>query len=130
VAASVAVEAEPSLQPSVGSSIEKRLQRLEKLVESLVAEHQRVPPTAANSSRAAMEYGIIGYPAARIAQNAVNRAYAMRDRAISLSELKKRRIDVEDHLARLQEELAEIDDQIAKVQSARPGNRYRDFDKK
>jgi hypothetical protein len=49
---------------------------------------------------------------------------------LSLSDLKKRRIDIEDQLEKLQEQLAEIDDQIAKAQSARPGKRYRDFEKK
>jgi hypothetical protein len=72
-----------------------------------------------------MEYGIARYPTQRVAQNLPNATFPMRDKtALSLSDLKKRRIDVEDHLAKLQEELAEIDDQITKMQSDRSSKRY------
>jgi hypothetical protein len=129
---SVAIEARPTDQPAAAGSFEKRLQRLEKLVESIAAEmkNQRIPPTAANNYRAAMEYGVTGYPRGRYNQNSVPGEYAMRNKAtMSLSDLKKRRIDVEDQLARFGEELAEIDDQIAKLQSTRPTKRFPDTKK-
>jgi hypothetical protein len=122
-----AVQAEPSLQPTASPSVEQRLQRLEKLVESIAVEikKERVPPTARNNYRAAMEYGVGRYPMQLAAQNLPNATSPVRvNTAPSLSDLKKRRIDVEDHLARLQEELAGIDEQIAKMQSARSSNRY------
>jgi beta-lactamase regulating signal transducer with metallopeptidase domain len=127
-----AVQAEPSLQPTAAGSVERRLQRLEKLVESIAAEmrNQRIPSAAASNYRATMDNGVGEYARRRVAQNSIN-PYAMRDKAtLSLSDLKKRRIDVEDQLANLQEQLAEIDDQIAKLQSSRPGKRYRDLEKK
>jgi beta-lactamase regulating signal transducer with metallopeptidase domain len=122
----VAIEAVPADRPDGGGSIEKRLQRLEKLVESLVAEmkNQRTAPRAANSYRAAMEYGITGYPTQRVRTLPDTRG------TLSLSELKKHRIDIEDQLEELKDKLAEIDDRIAKLQSARSSQqRYPDTKK-
>jgi beta-lactamase regulating signal transducer with metallopeptidase domain len=119
-----AVQAEPSLQRTTSDSVERRLQRLEKLVESIAAEmkNQRIPPSAAY--KAAKEYGIA--PTLRAAQNPLN-PYATKA-TLSLSDLKKRRIDIEDQIEQLGLQLAEIDDQITKMQSTRSSKRYLDRD--
>jgi hypothetical protein len=124
-----AVQAEPTLRAGASNNLEERLQRLEKMVESLVAEskNQRIATTRANSYQAARDYGITFNSAKGPTLSAV--ATAMKD-TLSLSDLRKRRIDIEEQLDKLQDQLTEIDDQISKLQSARPTKRYRDFDKK
>jgi hypothetical protein len=121
----VAIDAPATDRPDASGSIEKRLQRLEKLVESLVAEtkNQRTAPTAASRYRAAMEYGISGYPTQRAKTLPDTRG------TLSLSELKKHRIDIEDQLEELKDKLAEVDDRIAKLESTRSSKRYPDAKK-
>jgi hypothetical protein len=50
---------------------------------------------------------------------------AIRTRAVSLSDLKKQRIDVEDELEKLQGRLAKIDEQISKLQGTHPAKESR-----
>jgi hypothetical protein len=92
-------------------SMEERLQRLERLVESLVSDRSSRPAPSTTqylSRRAPLGEQVTAY------------GLAGRQAAPSLADLKKQRIDIEDELDKLQERLKNIDDQIAKLQSARP----------
>ena len=100
----------------VRDQTERRLSRLEKMMERIMSElpNQRVserfplppvggPPSSQNrfDSRAMSGMGTVAA------------------RPVSLSDLKKERIDVEDELQKLQDHLAKLDEQITKMQSVR-----------
>jgi chromosome segregation ATPase len=93
-------------------NMEERLQRLERLVESMVSMHNPSAPSTTQymSRRAPLGDQVTAY------------GRAMRQASPSLTDLKKQRIDIEDELARLQERLKNIDDQIERLQSVRSRN--------
>jgi septal ring factor EnvC (AmiA/AmiB activator) len=92
--------------------MEERLQRLERLVESMVTMHNPSAPSTSQyvSRRAPLGEQVTAY------------GRAIRQAAPSLADLKKQRIDIEDDLDKLQERLKNIDDQIAQLQSVRSRN--------
>ncbi len=91
------------------NSMEQRLQRLERMVESILSEVKDQPTEVRNRlSRRVL-------PDLQSSSN----GRAVRQGAISLTDLKKQRIDIEDELDRLKDRLNEIDGQIAKLQDVR-----------
>jgi hypothetical protein len=88
---------------------EDRLSRLEKMVQMIVTEmhgqqHSRnIRWTVGNQSSSSNGAGI-------------------GSESLSLSDLKKQRIDLEDEMENLKERMDKVDAQIAKLQSARSGN--------
>ena len=106
----------------VQNDTERRLERLEKMMDSILAEMK-------NQQRAEMKNHVPSkLPPMGAADNSANKPFlswaAGADvnrytKALSLSDLKKQRIDVEDEMENLKDRLDKIDDQIAKLQSAR-----------
>ncbi len=83
---------------------ERRLKRLEDMMQMLLAQTQGQH----RSDRQALFLNKIGSTSAAGGGNV----------AVSLSDLKKQRIDLEDELDSIQERMAKVDEQIAKLQSA------------
>jgi beta-lactamase regulating signal transducer with metallopeptidase domain len=110
VAAPIAVGLPAAGYAAAGSnSMEDRLSRLEKMVQMIVTEmhgqqHSRnIRWTVGNQSSSSNGAGI-------------------GSESLSLSDLKKQRIDLEDEMENLKERMDKVDAQIAKLQSARSGN--------
>jgi beta-lactamase regulating signal transducer with metallopeptidase domain len=105
--------------PSVGSAaasseaigsnaMEDRLSRLEKMVQMILTEmhgqqHRSIRWTVGNQTSSSNGAGI-------------------GSESLSLSDLKKQRIDLDDEMENLKERMDKVDAQIAKLQSARSGN--------
>jgi hypothetical protein len=98
-----------SSQPGANDT-EHRLERLEKMVQSLVAEVQ--------GQQHWHRYVNLTTPKSTIGTASAAGAGTMAAQP-SLSDLKKHRIDLEDELERIKDEMEKVDGQIAKLQSAR-----------
>jgi beta-lactamase regulating signal transducer with metallopeptidase domain len=93
---------------------ERRLERLEKMMASILSEmksqrssnHQSTRPLPSPLDKNDLAYGSVSW-----SKSSSN--------VLSLSDLKKQRIDLEDELENLKDRMAKVDDQIAKLQSAR-----------
>lgn len=114
----VAATSETTSNADAQDQTERRLSRLEKMMERILSELQEkhvstrgpVPPVGGSPYLTDLPEST---PMSAIGVTVRARA------VVSLSDLKKQRIDVEDELERLQDRLAKIDEQIAKLQSAR-----------
>jgi hypothetical protein len=123
----------PGTQPTAGNfsigsgavvqnDTERRLERLEKTMESILAETKNQQLAEMKNQRQPQSLPTVA------ANNWANKPYSYSNaksgsdrsaKALSLSDLKKQRIDLEDELESLKERMAKVDDQIAKLQSAR-----------
>ncbi len=89
-----------------GNSTEDRLARLEQMMQMMLAERNgQLPRNHA--------------PTAKLFRSGSADAMGNGSAAVSLSELKKQRIDLEDELESIKDRMDKIDAQIAKLQSAR-----------
>jgi len=116
----VVATVEAALDTPAQSDTERRLQRLEKMMESILAELKNRPtvnPSNRSSRAAASNYVPSGYRVPRMTGSP--NVYPPPTAFGSLADLKKQRIDIEEQLQRLQDDLSKLDDQIAKLQSMR-----------
>jgi hypothetical protein len=104
------------------NDVESRLERLEKMMGTILAElkgRPSVTPSNRSARAAASDYGVTSYRTSRLSAPTAVTWDARPTDAPSLAALKKQRIDIEEQLQNLQDDLSKLDEQIARLQNVR-----------